>query len=307
MDRRYRNLPLNPLRVFAIASRHRTFTAAANYMGVSQVAISRQITMLENYLGVKLFERGARSVKLTPVGRAFGHEISLIFDELENAASRILSDENETIINLRVYPTFAFHWLMPRLAEFARLYPEYRVRLDTAVEPLDFRGTHLDAALQLGNGSWRDAKCKKLFDEEIDVVCSPEYAAALGDLRAPGSFERAELLHAKYRRSEWDVWASATGYEIETQAGGEFDSSLLAYSAAKRGFGLAIGQVELLGPEFASGELIRPLQAPVRTGSAFYVIWPTMKSVSTKTRRFIDWLLKINGREPEFFRERKKG
>ena len=76
MEERYRSLPLNPLRAFAIASRHRSFTAAARHMGVSQVAISRQISILEAYLGVKLFERSSHSVKLTDIGRSFGHEIT---------------------------------------------------------------------------------------------------------------------------------------------------------------------------------------------------------------------------------------
>lgn len=302
MNDRYRNLPLNPLRAFAIASRHRTFTAAANHMGVSQVAISRQIAILENYLGVKLFERSSRSVKLTAVGRAFGHEIASLFDELERATQRILSNENETTINLRIYPTFAHHWLLPRLADFQERYPDYRVRLDTVVEPLDFRGTHLDLALQLGHGTWRDAKCRKLFDEVVDVVCSPTYADRFGGFKTLDALDDAEILHAKYRRREWEVWAGETGIEIDHREGTEFDSSLLAYSATKQGFGLAVGQIDLLRNELDAGELVRPLNRPVATGSAFYVIWPTTKSVSTKTRRFIDWLLETVGEKPEFFR-----
>lgn len=303
MDKRYRNLPLNPLRAFAIASRHRTFTAAANHMGVSQVAISRQIAILENYLDVKLFERSSRSVKLTDVGRSFGFELASIFDDLERASERILSDESDNTINLRIYPTFANHWLLPRLSEFKTNYPEYRVRFDTAVEPLDFRGTHLDVAVQLGTSNWRDAKGRKLFDEVVDVVCSPEYSARFSNFETPEDFDRADLLHAKYRRREWDTWATNTGYNVNHREGMEFDTSLLTYAATKRGLGLAIGQLELLKLELDAGELVRPFNKPVQTDSAFYVVWPTTKSVSTKTRCFIDWLLAANGEKPEFFRK----
>ncbi len=303
MDAKYRNLPLNPLRAFAIASRHRTFTAAANHMGVSQVAISRQIAILENYLGVKLFERSSRSVKLTDTGRAFGHEIASLFDDLERATQRILSHESESTINLRIYPTFAHHWLLPRLSEFMERHPEYRVRLDTLVEPLDFRGTHLDVALQLGHGNWRDAKCRKLFDEVVDVVCAPAYAARFDNFDTPEAMDKAELLHAKYRRREWEVWAAEADVEINHREGMEFDSSLLVYSATKQGFGLAIGQLDLLQHELVRGELVRPLMRPVTTGSSFFVVWPATKSVSTQARRFIDWLLEISGEKPEFFRK----
>lgn len=300
MDEKYRSLPLNPLRAFAIASRHRTFTAAANHMGVSQVAISRQIAILENYLSVKLFERGSRSVKLTEAGRAFGHEISGLFDGLERATTRVLSKERENTINLRVYPTFAHHWLMPRLNRFTNAYPDYRLRFDTAVEPLDFRGTHLDVALQLGHGSWRDAKSRKLFDEVVDAVCSPAYLNRVGGLSAPEDLKSADLLHSKYRRREWESWAEACNAPINTLEGMEFDTSLLTYSAARQGHGVAIGQVDLLQAEFAAGDLVRPLDQPLATGAAFHIVWPTMTSVSLQTRHFIDWLLTECGETSEF-------
>lgn len=301
MDRKLSNLPLNPLRTFAIASRHRTFTAAANHMGVTQVAISRQIITLENYLGVKLFERSVRSVKLTEAGRAFGHEIAVHFDELERATRRLLHNVGETTINLRLYPTLAHYWLLPRLAEFTERYPDFRIRLDTAVEPLDFRGTHLDAAIQLGHGTWRDAKCAKLFDETVDAVCSPDYARRFDGFRTPESLQAATLLHAKYRRREWEIWAAEAGLDIDYRDGIEFDSSLLMYSAAKRGMGLAIGQTSLLKAELDAGEFLRPFNLPLTTGAAFYVVWPTTKSVAPKTRRLIDWLLQIAGQPPKFF------
>lgn len=298
---RFRSLPLNPLRVFAVASRHTTFTAAAKHMGVSQVAISRQIAILEDYLGVKLFDRGERSAKLTEVGRQFGQEVSLIFDRLDECAGRLLSSEREKNISLRLYPTFANHWLLPRLSQFYHAYPEYRLRLDTTVEPLDFRGTYLDVAIQLGTGQWRDARCRKLFDEEVDVFCSPGYAERLGDLSTMRDFADIELLHAKYRRGEWAAWAQMNGYTIESAERTEFASSLICYSAARQGLGLAVGQTHLLEAEVASGHLVRPFNKPIRTGAAFYVIWPTMTSVATKTRRFVDWLLEVCGQDAEFF------
>lgn len=303
MTNDYRSLPLNPLRSFAVASRHRTFTAAARHMGVSQVAISRQISILEGYLGVKLFERGARSVKLTDVGRAFSHEIAGLFDDLERATDRILSNESQNTIHLRIYPTVAHHWLLERLPDFTERYPTYRIRLDTAVEPLDFRGTHLDVAVQLGRGDWRDAKCRKLFDETADVVCAPSYLDRVGRIDGIDDLRVRDLLHSRYRRREWESWAAEMGVELDHREGIEFDTSLLTYSACTRGMGLAIGQLEMLRPELDDGRLIRPLDRPYKTGAAFHVVWPTLTSVGVKTRHFIDWLLEISGHPPEFFRK----
>lgn len=302
MESRRLNLPLNPLRAFAVASRHKTFTAAARELGVSQVAISRQISILENYLNVSLFERGTRSAKLTEIGRSFGGELAGLFDDIQSATQRIIDQETQSTVNLRVYPTFAHYWLMPRLVKFTEKYPDIRIRFDTRVEPLDFRGTHLDVAVQLGSGSWRDSKSRKLFDEQIDVVCSADYLERAGTISQSQDVVRCELLHARYRRRAWEYWAEAVGVDISGHRRTEFDTSLLAFSAAERGFGLAIGQLGLLEDTLRAGQLVRPLKHPIATGSAFYVVWPTATSVNVKTRRFIDWLLEQVDEAPEFFR-----
>lgn len=302
MDGQYRALPLNPLRAFAVASRHRSFTAAANYMGVSQVAISRQISTLENYLGVKLFDRDARSVKLTEAGRAFSQEISGLFDDLEAATKRVRERQNDFTVNLRVYPTFAHYWLMPRLQGFMEQYPDFRIQLETTVEPLDFRGTHLDVAIQLGHGVWRDSKCRELFPEIVDIVCSPSYAEGLTTRGNGRTLESSRLLHAKYRRREWEIISRVSGFSVDRLEGMEFESSLLLYKAAQEGFGLAIGQLELIADEIRSGTLVRPFNLSVDTGAAFYVVWPTLKSVSPPARRFVDWILGRLDRKPEFFK-----
>lgn len=307
MEKAFRNLPLNPLRAFAVASQHKTFTEAARHMGITQVAISRQVSILEDMLNVKLFERGSRSVKLTDVGRAFSHDIVGLFDELESATERVIAHESDSTIHLRIYPTLAHYWLMPRLADFKRRHPAYRVRLDTSVRPLDFRGTHLDAAIQLGRGDWSDSRCRKLMDETVDVVCSPGYVAGAGRLESPADINSMDLLHARYRRREWELWASAVGAEFNHRHGLEFESSMLAYSACAAGMGLAIGQLEILAPDLESGRLVKPFDRPVTTGASFYVVWPTHRSVGTKTRHFIDWMLEQSGQPPEFFKRRRAG
>ena len=294
MEKRHRDLPLNQLRTFSIAARHSTLTAAARYMGISQVAVSRQIKALEDFLGVRLFERGPRSVRLTDAGRLFGHEIAEAFDKLDDATHRFLSEESADTINLRIYPTLAHHWLLPRLSGFVESHPECRICLDTTVKPLDFRNTELDVAIQLGNGDWSNARALKLFDEVIDVVCSPDYAARLQESVARRNLAGADMLYARYRRRVWDVWAERAGVSIDRNRGLEFDSSLLAYNAAERGYGLAIGQMDLLENELAEGRLVRPFNSPVDTGSAFYVIWPTMKSLPAHVRHFIDWLVRLS-------------
>ena len=289
------DLPLNQLRTFSIAARHSTLTAAAQHLGVSQVAVSRQIKALEAFLGVKLFERGPRSVRLTDAGRLFGHEVAEAFDKLDDATHRFLSEEGAKTITLRIYPTLAHHWLLPRLSRIIKAHPDTRIHLHTTVKPLDNRNTELDVAVQLGHGDWSNARSRKLFDEVIDVVCSPAYAEGMAAAVAGRNLAGADLLYAKYRRRVWEVWAEAAGVAIDRNPGLEFDSSLLAYNAAERGYGLAIGQIDILERELADGRLVRPFDSPVRTGAAFYVVWPNMKSAPLQVRQFIDWLVDVCG------------
>lgn len=303
MEHRHLILPLNQLRAFAAASRHRTFTAAASHMGVTQVAMSRQIMMLEGFLGVKLFLRHARSVELTEAGRDLARAIVGPFEEIEAATHRVLATEGQETVTLRAYPSFAQFWLMPRLQRFAADHPEYRLRLETALEPLDFLGMHVDVAIQLGHADSRETRSRKLFDEVLDVVCAPDLARQLGadaSALSPG----IRLLRENNMWREWDAWSAATGLSIEGGECMEFDTAQLSYTAAENGMGLAIGQVGLLQDLIDRGRLVRPFNRPVRTGWAYYVVWPTAVSVSQQTRSFIDWVLASAGEEPEFSRKR---
>ena len=302
MQKGRRDLPLNQLRVFSVASRHTTLTAAAQYLGVSQVAVSRQIKALEDFLGVRLFERGPRSVRLTEAGKLFALEVAEAFDKLEDATHRLLSEDRSNSVNVRIYPTLAHHWLLPRLGDFVARHPDCGIHLDTAVKPLDFRNTELDVAVQLGHGNWSNARSRRLFEEVVDAVCSPGYAERLATAVASRSLADADILHAKYRRRVWEIWAEKAGVDIGRSRGLEFDSSLLAYNAAEHGYGLAIGQVDLLGGALSDGKLVRPFESPVSTGAAFHVIWPTIKPTPVHVRRFIDWLLEISCQEAEFDR-----
>lgn len=215
---------------------------------------------------------------------------------------RVLAQERQKRINLRIYPTLAHYWLFPNLSAFTEAFIDYEIRFDTAVEPLDFRGTHLDVAIQLGDGHWKDAKARRLFPERLDVVCSPGYASKIGTAGPDGALPPPTLIHSRYRRRAWNEWLEMTGMQIEPGRELEYETSLLAYSAAIAGMGLAVGQVDILDHELKSGSLMQPYAGPRETDKEFFVVWPTTKSISVQTKRFVDWVLTLCGQEPEFFR-----
>lgn len=223
-----------------------------------------------------------------------------MFDAIDDATQRLKSRERERIVNLRIYPALAHYFLLPRLSRFNALYPDFDIRLDTHVEPLDFRGTRLDVAIQLGDGRWKDARSRMLFPERLDVVCSPEYGRKLN----VGS-KSVRLLHSKYRRRAWADWTERSGISVDADGEIEFETSLLTYSATISGLGLAVGQIDILQRDLDAGTLVTPFNSPQETSSEFHVVWPTTKSVAKQTKCFIDWLLQEASQKPEFFTSSK--
>ncbi|KRB93511.1 transcriptional regulator GcvA [Noviherbaspirillum sp. Root189] len=286
--------PLNPLRVFEVVARTENLTTAAEELHVTQSAVSRQIGVLETYLGVELFRRERHGVVLTRLGRAYGERIIPAFSEISAATEQLVKGTSQGALRVRTYTTFAAKWLIPRLPEFHRLHPNVEVRISNAVPDVDFDRDPVDVAIQFGEGQWQRTQCDLLFHDEIEPVCSPGYIEKhLTVDKRPESLLRERLLVSHYRRIDWDDWLSAT-HMTQYAATAErmnFGTSVLTWQAAINGLGIAIGQNALLAEEFRSGQLTRPFTMPVRRDKAYYLVRPEMQRESRKVALFRDWLL----------------
>lgn len=283
--------PLNPLRTFEAAARHRSFTRAAEELLVSQSAVSRQIQVLEDYLGVPLFVREARGTQLSPAGEKYFAEIGPAFQLLASATERLYKTAAGAPLKIKVYATFAAKWLMKRLPRFQAQHPDIAVRISTAVTPVDFARDQVDAAIQLGRGNWPGGDATRLFGDEIAPVCSPTLLEGR-QLLKPEQLAQFPLLHSHYRRSDWPDWfASVNSSMAEEGEPTVFPSSLLTYQAAVDGLGIAMGQLPLLQDELATGVLVRPLPQTLRRDLAYYLVLPRDKAIDSRLRAFRDWLL----------------
>jgi LysR family glycine cleavage system transcriptional activator len=282
--------PLNPLRTFEAAARHGSFTRAAEELHVSQSAVSRQILVLEDYLGLQLFKRDARGTRLTRAGEQYFAEIGPAFQLLANATERLPRASTATPLKIRVYATFAAKWLMRRLPHFQKQCPDIPVRISTAVAPVDFARDQVDAAIQLGRGNWPGGEAIFLFADEIAPVCSPKLIAQ--PLASAAALKDYRLLHSHYRRSDWPDWLAAVGAQLPAEDEPmSFPSSLLTYQAAVDGLGIAMGQLPLLEEELQGGALMRPLPQSLRRDLAYYLVLPRDMRADARLQRFRDWLL----------------
>lgn len=286
--------PLNPLRVFEVVARTENLTAAAEELHVTQSAVSRQIGVLETYLGVELFRRERHGVVLTRLGRAYGERIIPAFGEISAATEQLVKGTSQGALRVRTYTTFAAKWLIPRLPAFRQLHPNIEVRISNAVPDVDFDRDPVDVAIQFGDGGWPRTQADLLFHDEIEPICSPGYLEKhLDQDKRTESLLRDRLLVSHYRRTDWDDWLNATDM-MRHAASAErmsFGTSVLTWQAAINGLGIAIGQNALLTEEFSSGQLIRPFARPVRREKAYYLVRPEMQRESRKVGLFRDWLL----------------
>jgi len=294
--------PLNPLRVFIVAAQRGSFSAAAKYLGVSQANVSRQVIVLEDFLGVPLFDRNGRNIRLTNAGRQYANRIGPCFDIFYNATQDIQGSERDSVVNLCVYPTFAMKWLIPRIAEFNRLYPKYSVRINTAIRPVDFEHSNFDVAIQMGSNDSHKTDSIELLEDEIDVICAPSLLKDEKKPLTPDDLNRFTLLYSKYRSDDWDFWLQGNDFAApELDNKNIFDTSTLLYQAATVGMGLAIGQISILQEDIDNGILCRPFNKPISRHQNYRMIWPKDRHVQTKTRRFIDWTLDNLGKKRVFY------
>lgn len=286
--------PLNALRTFDAVARHGSLTRAAVELCVTHSAVSRQLAVLEGYLGITLFDRGARGVSLTAVGQAYFADISPVFEIIASATSRLRGIGDGQPLRLCVYATFAAKWLMHRLPRFEAAHPEIAIQISATPTPVDFKRLDIDAAIQIGDGQWSGIESQFLFADEIEPVYSPSLLRSGPPLLSVDDLTRHRLLQSRYRKRDWYDWLHGIGRfdldaRVSLQKGG-FQNSLLAYQAAIEGLGIVIGQVRLLENDFAKGLLIRPFDRPVKRESAYYLLIPKGRSANRNMQAFRAWL-----------------
>ncbi len=283
--------PLNPLRTFEIAARLNSFTLAADELNVSQVAVSRQVKALEDYLGVALFNRLHRGLVLTREGQELYHGITEAFQLIGNAARRVSRRGRRDILAVQAYTTFAQRWLIPRLVAFHTAHPRIEVRLSSSATAANFDTQNLDAAIRSGNGEWPELHAERLVDVELIPVCSPSFLEEF-PLKQPSDLSNVRLLYSMARPHDWSAWAESVNCDIVSHQGVKFENSALAYEAASVDVGVAIAVRVFVERHLRSGVLVAPFEQTCRTGDGYYLTWPKDKRPSQPLMQFLNWVRK---------------
>lgn len=224
-------LPLNALRAFEAAARHRNFTRAAIELCVTQAALSHQIKGLEARLGVKLFRRLPRGVLLTDEGQALVPVLGAAFDTIGATLDRFVDGRYRTVLAVGVVGTFAVGWLLPRLGDFSARHPEIDLRVMTNNNRVDLAGEGLDLAIRFGDGDWPGVVATKIIAAPM-IPMVARHLSAVGITTLP--------LLRSYRADEWQRWFAAADLPCPLLQGPVFDSGLTMAVAAAAGGGAAL-------------------------------------------------------------------
>lgn len=290
-------LPLTALRAFEAAGRAESISVAAQELCVSQAAVSRQTRDLEAQIGVPLFERVHRGVRLTQAGRSLLGALTDAFDKMESAIAEICLPAFETIA-VSCDPSFATCWLAPRLSEFRQIAPDTDIALNADLRVIDFGndGTVLAIRYSRERTSWPRVEARKLCDTHISAFLSPGLAAST-DIRTPADFLSLPRLHED-SRDGWSNWFAAAGVAPPlNERGTMFNESGVMLQAAIAGQGIALTD-ELFGSAaVARGELVRPFDIAIPDG-AYWLVSRSFGRLSSGARSFADWLTEASVREP---------
>lgn len=277
---------------FESAARHQSFTQAASELALTQSAICRQIAGLEAFLGVELFRRSRRGVKLTEAGLAYSRKVAAQLDAVERDTLAAMGQQGAQGLELAVVPTFATQWLVPRLKAFQQLHPEVTVHLTNRTRPFLFADTAFDAAIYFGDGDWSGTEAHYLMPEEPMPVCSPQL---LGGRSSFTAVELAELplLQQSTRPYAWRQWFSAQGLSVSRDLSGpRYELFSMLAQAASHGMGVALIPPFLIERELADGRLVpaHPT-ALLSSDKAYRLMIPERKLESAALAAFRDWLL----------------
>jgi len=280
---------LNALRAFEAASRHLNFRLAAEELGVTQGAVAQQVRGLEAVLGLKLFDRRARTIVLTEPGRSYVGNISRAFELIADATDALKPEPRHLTIS--VTPTFASRWLIPRLPEFTEMHPDIDLRILATDRVSNFQTDAVDLAVRYGRPPFGPGLLADLLYEQVLVaIASPLLIEKLGSPNKIENLGSYALLHDSH-----DLWPQYLEVAFPTGAvtSGKnirFNQTSLAIEAAVAGQGLALASLFFVRDDLNADRLVLPFEVELRTGADFYLVSPRKPRHPTAVQEVRDWM-----------------
>lgn len=291
----YRRLTpsMSLLLVFEAAARHESYARAAEELSLSQSAISRQVQTLEAQLGIALFRREGRTVRLTDAGRRYSVDLGAALGRIRSATLQAMSHQTSAgTLNLATLPTFGSKWLLPHLHGFYQAHPGVTMHIHSRIGEINFDTAEIDAAITVGAGDWPELVVHRLYHEFLVAVASPR-AHEPQQPASPQWATRQVLLTVASNRQAWSEWF--THYRLDhrqMRVGPSFELTSHLIQAVLAGMGVGLVPRVLVEDEIARGELSVVGDA-IASQRSYYLVYPQRNSTLPALAAFRQWLLEI--------------
>ncbi|MCP5373808.1 MAG: LysR family transcriptional regulator [Hyphomicrobiales bacterium] len=292
-----RALIQSPTALFAFeaAARNLSFTRAAEELNVTQAAVSYNVKQLETALGVRLFHREHRAVRLTGAGARFFADVSLGLSQIHRAAGALVRAAGGGQVTISCSTAFAAYWFVPRMATFRARHPEIDIRIESSDKDVDLVAEGLSLGIRRGTGRWPGCEAARIAREAIRPIASPAHVEAHGLPRGPADLLDRTLLHLEepFRPTPtWADWFRHFGCERPDDGRGlRLNDYVLLIQAVLAGEGVALGWEHIVGDLVDKGLLVNLIEAPFREEQDFWVVWPVREPLDEATRRVRDWII----------------
>lgn len=282
--------PLSALLAFETIARRKSFALAANDLHISASAVSHQVSKLENLLGVRLFERSARGVELTPAGQNYLQRVASALGAI-NAATEDLRHGVQDTLYVHSSPSFASLWLMPRIAKFAARHPNVSLVMSASHMHSDFQLGQMDIDIRYGLPSWPNLEVEAIFTEKIMPLASPEFVRKHA-LKHPTDLLRVPIIQSSVNVVQWPEWFDQFFSDQRPERMTlRFDRAMMSLDAAVQSLGVALESTRIGQSLIDSGRLQTVFDDKMSVEvQAHFMVYPARHSSRPEVQSFLSWM-----------------
>ncbi len=285
---------LDSLIIFDAVARHESFTEAAFELALTQPAVSQRIKLLEQNMGVTLFERFHKSIRLTQRGNEFHNSVVIALNHLVAASETVKVTGGNPKLRITADVAFLGCWLKPRLKQLSQVFPGIDFDVIATDDPDSYHDPSSDLAILHGSGQWTGHRVNLLFLEEVFPVCSPSYIEEHGPMSSVADLQHArliDLLYEKWTWMNWTIWLSEMGVPytnvVRTLRSNHYETTI---EAARDGLGVALGWRHFVDEGLRDGTLVTPFSESIKTSNGYYLLTTGNRKENELITAVSDWL-----------------
>lgn len=280
------------LRSFEAAARHSSFSAAADELNLTPAAVSQQIRLLEQHLGIQLFTRLAKGVQLTDIGLAYAIPVRKSFMEMQSATDGLFRVQSKSVVRVRCSISFAALILAPRMRAFSQMHPDIHVELSTAVWSDRIDDASVDLDIRYGVGDWPEQNVHPIPVDDATILCHPDYAPRLGTTPTAETLAAAAVVQIVGSETDWDRLFAQCGFAGPRLAHWmKTDSSVTAMQILSGGHGCAIISRSFARRHLDDGRLVAPFDLSLPAAAHFSLVERDDQLGRRDVRTLVDWIL----------------